>query len=169
MVMQSCRKKTDLIYDAHLMIRNPDKYLPDFLKAGCEAITFHIEAVPEPVELLRKIKAADRVAGLAINPQTPTERIKPFLNECDLILVMSVEPGFGGQKFIHSALDKLKQLKELASSETILSVDGGVAADTITSCSQAGAGLFVCGSSVFDQPDYSKAISNLVELANVII
>jgi ribulose-phosphate 3-epimerase len=166
MVIEKMRPMTDAVFDAHLMISEPDRYLDEYLKAGCEAITFHYEAVPDAGPLLRRIRDADVVAGLALNPGTPVEKIEPFLSDCDLVLVMSVEPGFGGQKFIPDALNKLRRLRELCSSETVLSVDGGVGPSTIAECSEAGADLFVVGSAVFDESDYGAVMPELSELAN---
>ena len=104
MVIQSVRSRTKGFFDAHLMISDPDKYLDDYIKAGCDAITIHIEAVPEPTALLKRIRSAGRQAGLAINPKTPASSVEPFLSLCDLVLIMSVEPGFGGQKFMPDML-----------------------------------------------------------------
>lgn len=165
MVIHSVRKRTKAFFDAHLMISDPAKYLEDYLKAGCDAITIHIEAVGEPTELLRKIRSAGRRAGLAINPGTPVARILPFLRECDLVLVMSVEPGFGGQKFMPDVLDKVKQLKPLVAPGTLLSIDGGIGADTIASAAAAGCDVFVAGSAIFDAPDYTSAVRDLERLA----
>lgn len=166
MVIERCRPRTKAIFDAHLMISDPEKYLDEYFKAGCDCITFHIEAVPNPLSLLRKIRERDVVAGLALNPGTPVERIVPFLAECDMVLVMSVEPGFGGQKFIPAALEKLKTLRMMTPPELLLSVDGGIGPTTIADCAQAGAGLFVVGSAVFDKPDYSTAIAELAKLGS---
>ena len=166
MVIESLRKLTELPFDAHLMISDPARYLDNYLSAGCDAITVHIEAVPEPLRLLRDIRDAGRLAGIAINPGTPVEQIRPILELCDLILVMSVEPGFGGQKFMPIALDKLKQLRSWLPAETLLSVDGGIGAETIASASAAGANYFVAGSAIFDQPDYGVAIRHLADLAH---
>jgi len=165
LVIERMRPMTDAIFDAHLMISEPDRYLDEYLKAGCEAITFHYEAVPDAGPLLQRIRSADVVAGLAINPGTPVEKIEPFLSDCDLVLVMSVEPGFGGQKFIPGALNKLRWLRERCSPETVLSVDGGVGPSTISDCSEAGADLFVVGSAVFDESDYSAVMPELSSLA----
>lgn len=164
MVIERTRARTRAIFDAHLMISDPGKYLNDYLKAGCDCITFHIEAVPNPLPLLKQIRESDAVAGLALNPGTPVERIQPFLAECDLVLVMSVEPGFGGQKFIPSALDKLQQLRKLVAPEVVLSVDGGVGHSTVADCAAAGADLFVVGSAIFDQPDFRVAMQELTRL-----
>ena len=109
MVIQSVRSRTKAFFDAHLMIGDPAKYLDDYINAGCDAITIHIEAVPDPGSVLKRIRAAGRQAGLALNPGTPVSRIEPFLDECDLVLVMSVEPGFGGQKFMPQVLKKFNR------------------------------------------------------------
>lgn len=167
MVIKAIRPKTKAFFDAHLMISDPEKYLKDFLDAGCDAITIHIEAVPQPTQLLQKIRAAGRLAGLAINPKTPVSRIEPYLNNCDLVLTMSVEPGFGGQKFIPDVLEKVRQLKELTKGQALLSIDGGIAADTISVAAQAGCHVFVAGSAIFDEPDYTSALSKLEQLAEV--
>jgi ribulose-phosphate 3-epimerase len=166
MVIERLRPMTDAIFDAHLMISEPDRYLDEYLKAGCEAITFHYEAVPDAGPLLRRIRDAERLAGLAINPGTPVEAIEQFLPDCDLVLVMSVEPGFGGQKFIPTALDKLRRLRELTPPETVLSVDGGIGPATIADCADAGAELFVVGSAIFDEVDYGTAICELTKLGS---
>jgi ribulose-phosphate 3-epimerase len=166
MVIERCRPRTNTIFDAHLMISEPDKYLDEYVKAGCDCITFHVEAVPNAGPLLRRIKAADVVAGLALNPGTSVETVKPFLDDCDLVLVMSVEPGFGGQKFIPSAIEKLSELRQLTPPETLLSVDGGIGRETIAGCAEAGAGLFVAGSAIFDENDYRIAMQELAQLGS---
>jgi ribulose-phosphate 3-epimerase len=161
MLIRSLRSLTDIPFEAHLMISEPDRYLPDFLDAGCDLVTFHIEAVPDPLPLLRRIRKAGAAAGLALNPGTPVEAIEPVLAECDLVLVMSVQPGFGGQAFLPAALDKLRHLKRLIGPETLLSVDGGIGPDTISSTADAGACHFVVGSAIFDTADYREAIERL--------
>jgi ribulose-phosphate 3-epimerase len=163
-VIERLRPMTGDVLDAHLMISEPDRYLDEYLKAGCDCITFHIEAIPDAGPLLRRIRDADVVSGLALNPGTPVSKIERFLPDCDLVLVMSVEPGFGGQQFIPTALKKLQQLRELTRPETLLSVDGGVGRETIADCAAAGADLFVAGSAIFDQPDYRTAVSELAQL-----
>lgn len=166
-VIKSLRPLTSLPFDAHLMISDPARYLDDYLDAGCDLITIHIEAVPQPVPLLRKIREAGVAAGLSLNPETPVSAILPFVSECDQVLVMSVEPGFGGQKFMPEALDKLRKLKSVLDPDTILSVDGGIGLTTISSCYQAGARYFVAGSSVFDTADYRQALEELRATARV--
>ena len=165
MVIQSLRQLTETPFDAHLMISEPERYLQDYLDAGCEAITFHIEAVPHPQSLLQQIRDADVVAGLALNPDTPLSTVEPWLDDCDLLLVMSVEPGFGGQQFMPEVLPKVRQARELAGDRLLISMDGGVGSGTIEACAAAGTDLFVAGSSVFDEPDYAAAGRNLSELA----
>jgi ribulose-phosphate 3-epimerase len=165
LLIQSIRSQTKAFFDAHLMISDPARYLDDYLKAGCDAITFHLEAVPQPTELLRRIRAAGCKAGLAINPGTPATQIVPFLPDCDLVLLMSVEPGFGGQKFKPEALEKAKFLKPLLSPGTLLSIDGGIAPDTIESAAAAGVQVFVVGSAIFGEADYTSAVQNLRRLA----
>ena len=165
MVIERVRPLTEMVFDAHLMICDPEKYLDEYLKAGCEAITVHIEAVPQPTSLLRRIRDAGRVAGLALNPQTPLSAVAPFLAEIDLLLVMSVQAGFGGQSFIPTSIEKLKQARQMISSETILSVDGGIGTKTIAGCAAVGTDLFVAGSAIFDQSDYRVAVEELTRLA----
>ena len=165
MVIKSLRTLTGLPFDAHLMISDPARYLDDYLAAGCDLITFHIEAVPEPVPLLERIRSKGAAAGLALNPGTPVSRIIPALFACDLVLVMSVEPGFGGQKFISSALEKLRELRRCISDYTVLSIDGGIDGDTIGACAAGGAGQFVVGSAIFDTQDYRQAIEGLRQAA----
>lgn len=160
MVIERMRELTETPFDAHLMISEPARYLDAYLQAGCELITFHLEAEPEPADLLRRIRDHEVCAGLAINPDTPVEQVEPYLELCDLVLVMSVEPGFGGQQFNPVAVGKLRQLRNLAP-DLLLSVDGGIDTETIGSTAEAGANLFVCGSSIFETEDYSESIRAL--------
>jgi ribulose-phosphate 3-epimerase len=165
MLIERVRPLTDMLFDAHLMISEPERYLDEYLKAGCDAITVHIEAVPRPASLLRRIRDAGRVAGLTLNPKTPLSAVEPFFGEIDLLLVMSVQAGFGGQSFIPESLEKLREARQKISSETILSVDGGIGTKTIAGCAAAGTDLFVAGSAIFDQSDYRVAIEELGRLA----
>lgn len=165
MVIKSLRPLTSLPFDAHLMISDPAKYLDDYLDAGCDLITIHIEAVPQPGTLLKRIREGGAGAGLAINPGTPVAAIQPWLSLCDLVLVMSVEPGFGGQKFMPIGLEKLRALRGQLDDRTILSVDGGIGPETISATAQAGATCFVTGSAIFDTDDYGGAIRRMAALA----
>lgn len=165
MVIAGVRKQTNLFFDAHLMISDPEKYLDDYVKAGCDAITVHIEAVPDPRSLLKRIRSAGVLAGLAINPKTSIDGVMRVLDDVDLVLIMSVEPGFGGQSFMPEVLPKLEHLKKAASPRTLLSIDGGIGPATIQAASQAGARLFVAGSSVFDTSDFAHAMDSMAALA----
>lgn len=165
MVIAGLRKQTNLFFDAHLMISDPEKYLDDYIKAGCDAITFHIEAVPDPRSLLKRIRSAGVLAGLAINPKTSVDGVMRVLDDVDLVLIMSVEPGFGGQSFMPEVLPKLDHLKKAAHPRTLLSIDGGIGPATIQAASKAGARLFVAGSSVFDTSDFAQAMDSMAALA----
>jgi ribulose-phosphate 3-epimerase len=161
-VIRSLRNATGLPFEAHLMISDPARYLDDFIEAGCDIITFHIEAVPQPADLLRRIRDAGAAAGLALNPSTPIEAILPFIAECDLALVMSVNPGFGGQKFMPETLEKVRRLAPHTGSDRLLSIDGGIGHETISLATRAGARQFVVGSAIFDEADYRSAMDNLL-------
>lgn len=165
-IVEAVRQATDLPLDAHLMIGNPDRYLEDFHLAGADSITIHVEAVADPRPLLERIREVGAVAGLAINPPTTLESIEKSLPYCDLVLVMSVMPGFGGQEFDYIALEKLRTLRERADVDVLLEVDGGIATDTIGACADAGADLFVAGSAIFRSGDYQTAIGDLRAAAN---
>ncbi len=161
LVIERLRGVTSLPFDAHLMVSDPAKYLSDYLRAGCDWITVHIEAVPNPSEILQEIRQAGRRAGLALNPGTPVSAVAPYFEFCDLVLVMSVEPGFGGQSFIPSAIAKVAELRRQAGEQLVISIDGGIAADTIAAPFAAGADIFVAGSSIFNCPDYGAAVREL--------
>jgi ribulose-phosphate 3-epimerase len=166
-IVETCRRSTDLPLDCHLMISEPERYIEDFCKAGASSMTIHIEAVPEPRPLLERIRSLGAMAGLALNPGTPLEAITEVLDACDLVLVMSVQPGFGGQKFQPIALEKLRKLRDMAPPGVLLEVDGGVNHSTIKSCAEAGARMFVVGSAIFGKPDYAASVHELDQLAHV--
>ena len=152
-------------YDVHLMISDPVKYAPDFAKAGANLITFHLEAVPDAVpETIAAIRAVGCQVGISIKPGTPAEAVYPYLDDLDLVLVMSVEPGFGGQKFMPSALDKLSALRaerDRRGLHTLLEVDGGVNTETGPQCAAAGADWLVTGSALFKAKDPAAVIDTL--------
>jgi ribulose-phosphate 3-epimerase len=161
-IVAAVRSSTDLPIDVHLMIANPGDYLDEFRQAGADAITIHIEAAPDPRSLLARIRSLGAAAGLALNPPTPLSAVEPYLGSCDLLLVMSVMPGFGGQEFDAVALEKLRTLRpKAAATDLLLEVDGGVNDRTIASCAEAGATLFVVGSAILRQPDYRAAVERL--------
>ena len=166
-LVSAFRKLTPLTLDVHLMMVHPERYVEQFREAGADAITIHVEAVEDPRPVLEKIRSLGAAAGLALNPGTPLSRIEPALDFCDLVLVMSVDAGFGGQKFNPIALDKLKTLRTRLPPGVCLEVDGGINASTIAAAAQAGAELFVVGSAIFGQSDYQKAVSQLVAQASL--
>jgi ribulose-phosphate 3-epimerase len=168
LMVEAVRRVTELPLDAHLMISNPAKYVDAFVAAGADILTVHVEAVPDILPVLKQIRAAGAMAGLALNPPTPLEKIEPLLAECDMILVMSVMPGFGGQAFHSVALEKLYRLRKLVGPKMPLEVDGGVNQQTIKQCAEAGANLFVVGSAILGQSDYAGVIAELHHLAKIV-
>jgi ribulose-phosphate 3-epimerase len=164
-IAEAVRRVTELPIEAHLMISDPARYAEQFVSAGVDAITFHVEAVADPRPLLEKLRSLGVAAGLAYNPDTPLAAIRDFLDACDLVLTMSVSPGFGGQAFQSVALEKLRQLRTMVGPDVLLEVDGGVNPGTIAQCAAAGAQIYVVGSAIFDQTDYSQGVATLTRLA----
>ncbi len=164
-MVSTLRGITDLPLDVHLMISNPGEYLKKYVDAGADLLTIHAEAVDDPRPLLEEIRSLGAGAGLAINPPTSVASIEAALPLCDLVLAMSVMPGFGGQAFDDVALEKIRDLRTKISAETLLEVDGGVNTSTIAACGSVGAQLLVVGSAIFREPDYTQAIADLTQLA----
>jgi ribulose-phosphate 3-epimerase len=164
-VLAAIRRETRLPLDVHLMISDPDRYVERFRAAGADLITFHIEAVPEPRPLLQKIRSLGAAAGLSLNPTTPVETLRPWLADSDLVLVMSVMPGFGGQSFQPEALSRLQQLRSMAGPHLLLSVDGGINAEDIGACAEAGADIFIAGEAFFSQHRYGQTLEEFTALA----
>lgn len=165
-VVESIRKITELPLDVHLMLTNPADYIAPFRKAGADCLTVHIEAVPNPAQILESIHNMGAGAGLATNPPTDITVLEPYLDMCDLVLSMSVMPGFGGQRFNDVTLQKLSWLRDNAPSRVWLEVDGGVNETTLASCVKAGANLLVMGTAILGHPDYRtrfEALESLVE------
>ena len=164
-MVEDLRKVTKLPLDCHLMIVNPEKYVERFAKAGADIITVHYEACKEGLkDTLQRIKDCGVKCGAVINPDTPVEKIKDVIPMCDMVLVMSVFPGFGGQKFIVDALDKLRQVKaiiEACGKDIDLQIDGGVGIDNVAAVKEAGANVIVAGSAVFKAEDRAATISAL--------
>ncbi len=160
-IVESLRKITKLVLDVHLMISDPVQYAPQFANVGADCITFHLEALPEPQDLLAKLKGMDVAAGLAINPNSDFETLLPHVPFCDLVLVMSVQAGFGGQSFNSVAVDRLRQLRTQFGPDLLLEVDGGVNESTIGQCTSHGADLLVVGSALFRQANYVDAMARL--------
>lgn len=161
-IVAAVRKLTKLPLDVHLMISSPEKYIPQFVDAGADCLTIHAEIDSDVPAVLTSIRSAGVLAGLAVNPGTPLQMVQPILSACDLLLIMSVDAGFGGQAFNPIALDKLRLAKEIAP-HLLLEVDGGVNRKTIASCREAGASLFVVGSAIFGQDDYLRALGELAD------
>ena len=151
----------EAVLDVHLMVTDPAMYVKPFAKAGANHLTFHIEAVGEPERLASDIRKAGMTAGLAINPPTSLDTMLPFIESFDLILIMSVNPGFSGQSFIESVLEKVVAIKSRLRSDQRLEIDGGVNAETVESCRDAGCDLLVAASAIFKSPDYTEAITML--------
>lgn len=164
-VVRAIRRVTELPLDVHLMLCEPGPYLKIFREAGADLLTIHIEAVPEPGPLLDEIRSLGALAGLSLNPPTPVAALEPYIGDCDLVLVMSVMPGFGGQTFDPVALEKLRRLRELGGRDLLLSVDGGINHETAGPCAAAGADLLVAGSALFSTDDYGRFIEDLTGLA----
>ena len=162
-IVSGLRKHTKMPLDVHLMIASPEKYIDQFYEAGADAITIHVEAVDDAGPVLRKIRDLGAASGLALNPDTPLSAVEPYLDDCDLVLPMSVNAGFGGQKFNSVALDKLRELRKLKP-DLLLEVDGGVNPETIADCVRAGAELLVVGSAIFKHDNYEQALNHMYGL-----
>lgn len=158
-VLAGLSKAVDAFYDVHLMIRRPLEYIDAFARAGADLITFHLESDSDPDQTIEAIHAAGCKAAVSVKPGTAIEQAYPYLDRLDMVLVMSVEPGFGGQKFMPAALDKIEALRKKAGGTLMIEVDGGVDAATAPLCVRAGADVLVAGSAVFGKPDRSAAIS----------
>jgi ribulose-phosphate 3-epimerase len=167
-VVESLLKHATLPLDCHLMIDDPDRYAPGYAEAGAGNVTIHAEAARAPVRTLRAIRAAGARAGLAVNPGTPVQPYEDLLPELDMLLLMTVEPGFGGQKFLDIVLPKLRRARAMVSAHggaVWLQVDGGVDEETIERCADAGADVFVAGSAVYGADDPAQAVRALREQA----
>lgn len=164
-VVKSLRKATDLILDTHLMIENPELYIEPFAKAGSDIITFHYEACEcsqKVKDVISLIKSFGKKAGISIKPKTEAKEIFEYLPLVDLVLIMTVEPGFGGQDFLHDCVQKIPQIKECSNDELIIQVDGGVNNLTAKICKSMGANSLVAGSYIYGSSDYQKAIESLL-------
>ncbi|ACN15794.1 Rpe [Desulforapulum autotrophicum HRM2] len=169
-IVDACKKVTTLPLDVHLMIEHPDHLIPDFVKAGADLISVHAEACTHLHRTVQLIQESKVKAGVAVNPATPLTCLEWIIEELDFVLLMSVNPGFGGQKFIQSTLDKIEQLAALieeTGSRAIIQVDGGVGPTTINGVAKAGATSFVAGSAIFSTPDYAQTITMLRQQAEV--
>lgn len=168
MLYQGLRAQSKLVFDVHMMVTNPERYVDQVVKAGADVVTVHVEATPHIHRALQLIKAAGAKAGVVINPGTPVSAIEAVLGQVNQVLVMTVNPGFGGQAFIPETLDKVRQLADLRQKQGysyLIEVDGGVNDKTAADCLAAGADILVAGSYVFGHPDPAQAIQTLKDLA----
>ena len=165
-VVKAIRKKTDMFLDTHLMIENPEKYIKQFAEAGSDLITFHVEACKDEThvrQVIQLIKSCGKKVGISLKPKTEAMEIVPYLDDVDLVLVMTVEPGFGGQEFIHDCALKIPQIKEKAHSGLIIQTDGGINNLTAKICTALGANSLVAGSYIYGSEDYQQAVLSLTK------
>ena len=168
-VVESLRRATSLPLDCHLMIEDPDRWAPGYVELGASLVTFHVEAARDPVQTARAIRAAGGKAGLGLKPGTPLTPYTDILGEFDMVLVMTVEPGFGGQRFIAEMLPKIREARAAIANLGLamwLEVDGGINEDTAAQCAEAGADVFVAGSAVFDAADPAAAATAIKTAAS---
>lgn len=164
-VISAIRKHSDMVFDVHLMIDRPERYIDDFVKAGADIITIHIESTDKVLETLRYIRSKGLKAAISVKPNTPIEEVFSYLCELDMVLIMTVEPGFGGQKLIPETLAKIKALKKYCDENNYsidIEVDGGIGPDNIGLLTSNGANIIVAGSAVFKAADYSEVISKMI-------
>ncbi|MFJ5622160.1 ribulose-phosphate 3-epimerase [Peribacillus loiseleuriae] len=164
LIVDAIRPVTDLPLDVHLMIEAPDRYVEAFAKAGADYITVHVEACPHLHRTIQLIKSFGVKAGVVLNPATPVSSIKHIIEDIDLVLLMTVNPGFGGQKFIHAVLPKIREVKEMANAlnpELEIEIDGGVNEETAKLCIEYGATVLVAGSAIYNESDRALAIKKL--------
>ncbi|MDD9304688.1 MAG: ribulose-phosphate 3-epimerase [Desulfobacter sp.] len=163
-IVEACKRVSKLVLDVHLMIEKPDSIIPEFARAGADYISVHAEACTHLHRTLQLVKSLGVKAGVALNPATPLSSIEYIIDQLDFVLIMSVNPGFGGQKFINSSIDKIKSLADLLKahgSDALIQVDGGINQETIGRVHKAGARSFVAGSAIFNTPDYTQTIKGL--------
>lgn len=164
-IIKSIRKHSKMFFDAHLMIMEPQRYAESFVEAGCDHITFHIEVAREPQEVIKIIRDLGVSVGVSLNPTTEVSKIESILDQVDMVLVMSVWPGFGGQKFIPDVLPKITELRKCLGSHQRLEIDGGIDVQTIGAASSAGADTIVAGTAVYKTDDPPAAMKKLHQLA----
>ncbi|MFJ7978015.1 ribulose-phosphate 3-epimerase [Peribacillus sp. NPDC096379] len=164
LIVDAIRPVTQLPLDVHLMIENPDQYIEMFAKAGADIISVHVEACPHLHRTIQLIKSTGAKAGIVLNPHTPVSMIHHVIEDVDLVLLMTVNPGFGGQSFIHSVLPKIREVADLVAEKNLdveIEVDGGVNPETARLCVEAGANVLVAGSAIYNQQDRSQAIQSI--------
>lgn len=166
-VIASLRKVSDIVFDVHLMITEPQRYVKDYVDAGADVITVHYESCKAPAEVVRLIKSYGKKVAVAIKPNTPTDVLYPLLSELDMVLVMTVEPGFGGQKMLLETVDKVRQIRQYAKEHGLsidIEVDGGINTDNLRLVTSAGANVIVAGSAVFKAAQPDKVISDMIAI-----
>jgi len=162
-VLKSIRPKTDLFIDVHLMVTNPEEFVEPFVKSGADNITFHVESVDNPLKIIEQIRSFNKQVGISIKPGTPLEVLDPYLKKIDLVLIMSVEPGFGGQQYIPESTDRIQKLDESLKilgirKRVIIEVDGGIKLSNAKIVKEAGADILVAGSAIFNTDDPQSTI-----------
>ncbi|AHN20869.1 ribulose-phosphate 3-epimerase [Lysinibacillus varians] len=171
-VLDAIRPLTDLPLDVHLMIENPDQYIEQFAKAGADYITVHVEACRHLHRTIQLIRSYGVKPGVVLNPHTPIETIQHVLQDIDMVLFMTVNPGFGGQKFIHSVVPKIEALSTIIKERNLdvaIEIDGGINAETIVPCAKAGATIFVAGSAIYSKEDRTAALQEILAAGEVAI
>lgn len=163
-VYKCIRKYSNLVFDVHLMITKPERFIKDFADAGADMITFHVEATENPSECIDLIHSLGKKAGIALNPETPVEAVAKYRDKADMILVMSVHPGYGGQKYIEEVSDKIKALREICGADYDIEVDGGINASNIKKVVDCGANIIVAGSAAFTD-DITASVNKLLTAA----
>lgn len=159
-ILKDLKRYTNLCFDVHLMVENPERFIPWFVEAGADVITFHMEATSKPMELIEYIKKSGKKVGISTRPNTPVNVIKPFSNDIDLVLVMGVEPGFGGQTFRSDTIKRIADTRSLCGN-VLIEVDGGINPQTARLCIGTGADILVAGTAVFKDSDYTQNIKDL--------
>ncbi len=165
-VVKWIRNCTNAVLDTHLMISDPQTYAPEFIKAGADHITFHIETVDEPIEFVKVLHDLGVTAGVTLNPKTPVQTIEKVAPHCEMVLVMTVQPGFGGQSFMDDAAQKCRRVREIVGPDIRIEVDGGIYPETIVTARDYGADTFVAGNAIFGQDDRREAIQQLQAALN---
>ena len=163
-IIRSVRQQSKMVFDVHLMIMDPIRYIDNFVKAGADLITFHYESCEDQMAVINKIRAAGKKAAISLKPATPAEVLKPLLPYIDMVLIMTVEPGFGGQKFMMDMMAKVSEVRAMIREggyDIDVQVDGGINAETTKIAAAAGANVLVAGSSIFGAPDAAKAVSDI--------
>ena len=168
-MVKCIRPASKAVFDVHLMISDPVRYAPEFVKAGADILTFHLEAVEDAEETIKALRALGVKVGISVKPKTPASAVLKYLHMVDLILVMTVEPGFGGQKFMADMMPKLREISEYCKAnglDPLIEVDGGIDEKTVGETIRNGANLLVAGSSLYSKKDYKEAVARLREAAN---